>query len=45
MYSRRNNIVEDPKLAEYVAWEEAALAATVDAFVMDERQQQKAERR
>jgi hypothetical protein len=50
MYSTRNEAVEedpkeDPELAEYEAWEEAALAATVDAFAADERQQQEAERR
>jgi hypothetical protein len=39
MYSRRNDVVEeDPELAEYEAWEEAAPATTVDAFVADERQ-------
>jgi hypothetical protein len=32
-----------PQLAEFEAWEEAALAATVDAYIADERQGQEAE--
>ena len=33
----------DPQLVEYEAWEEAALAATVDAYDAGERQRQEAE--
>jgi hypothetical protein len=36
-------VEEDPQLADYEAWEEAALAATVDAFVADVRQYQEVE--
>jgi hypothetical protein len=31
-------VKEDPQLAEYETWEEAALVATVEAFAVDERQ-------
>nr|XP_051202260.1 vicilin-like seed storage protein At2g18540 [Lolium perenne] len=38
-------VEEDPQFAEYEAWKEAALVATVDAFVVDERQELKEARR
>ncbi|KAK1678910.1 hypothetical protein QYE76_039758 [Lolium multiflorum] len=38
-------VEEDPQLAEYEAWEEAALVATVDAYDAGERQREEAERR
>jgi hypothetical protein len=37
-------VEEDPELTENEQWEAASLAATVDAFVAEERHQQEAER-